>query len=127
GGATKAIEKGYIQKEIQNSAYKHQMEVESLDRIVVGVNKFKTEETERKELLKVDPIVEKSQRERVKILKEERNDKEVRKALGILKEKAETDDNLMPYIIEAVKTYATLGEICNVLRDVFGEYDQSII
>ena len=127
GGATKAIEKGYIQKEIQNSAYQYQMEVESLDRIVVGVNKFKIEETEKRELLRVDPVVEKAQKERLSIVKEERNNEEVEKALQLLKEKANTDENLMPFIIEAVKTYATLGEICNVLRDVFGEYQQAVI
>lgn len=127
GGATKAIEKGYIQKEIQNSAYKYQMEVESLDRIVVGVNKFKVEETEKRELLRVDPIVEKSQRERLSIVRAERNNEDVEKALVILKEKAQTDENLMPFILDAVKTYATLGEICNVLRYVFGEYQQAVI
>lgn len=127
GGATKAIEKGYIQKEIQNSAYKYQMEVESLDRIVVGVNKYKTEETEKRELLKVDPIVEKAQKERLAIVKSERDNDEVEKALKLLEEKAKTDENLMPFIVEAVKTYATLGEICNVLRDVFGEYQQTVI
>ena len=127
GGATKAIEKGYIQKEIQNSAYQYQMEIESLDRIVVGVNKFQKEETEKRELLRVDPIVEKAQKERLAIVKEERNNEEVEKSLVLLKEKAETEENLMPYIVEAVKTYATLGEICNVLRDVFGEYQQTVI
>ena len=127
GGATKAIEKGYIQKEIQNSAYQYQMEVESLDRIVVGVNKFKIEETEKRELLRVDPVVEKAQKERLAIVKSERDNEEVEKALKILEEKAATDENLMPYIVEAVKTYATLGEICNVLRDVFGEYQQTVI
>ncbi len=127
GGAPKAIEKGYIQKEIQNSAYRHQMEVESLEKIVVGVNKFQTEETEKKELLKVDPEVEKNQKEKLIALKGERDNEAVENTLEILREKANTDENLMPYILEAVKAYATLGEICNVLRDVFGEYQQSII
>ncbi|HZK33548.1 MAG TPA: methylmalonyl-CoA mutase family protein [Tissierellaceae bacterium] len=127
GGATKAIEKGYIQKEIQNSAYRHQMEVESLDTIVVGVNKFQTEETEKKELLKVDPEVEKNQKEKIRKLKSERNNEKVKETLAILKEKAKTDENLMPYILDAVKEYATLGEICNELRDVFGEYQQTVI
>ena len=127
GGATKAIEKGYIQKEIQNSAYRHQMEVESLDTIVVGVNKFQTEETEKKELLKVDPEVEKNQKEKIRKLKSERNNEKVKETLATLKEKAKTDENLMPYILDAVKEYATLGEICNELRDVFGEYQQTVI
>lgn len=127
GGATKAIEKGYIQKEIQNSAYRHQMEVESLDKIVVGVNKFQTEESEKKELLKVDPAVEQNQRGKLIRLKEERDNGAVDRSLELLKEKAKTDENLMPYILESVKEYATLGEICDVLRDVFGEYQQTII
>lgn len=127
GGAPKAIEKGYIQKEIQNSAYRYQMEVESLDKIVVGVNKFQIEETDKKELLKVDPVVEKNQREKLETLRSERDNEKVKETLEILKEKANTDENLMPYILEAVRTYATLGEICNVLRDVFGEYQQSVI
>ncbi|MBU5425511.1 methylmalonyl-CoA mutase family protein [Tissierella pigra] len=127
GGAPKAIEKGYIQKEIQNAAYRYQMEVESLDRIVVGVNKFKIEETDKKELLKVDKTVEISQKEKLKVLRSERNNEDVEKALNTLKEKANTQENLMPFILDAVKTYATLGEICNVLREVFGEYQQSVI
>lgn len=127
GGAPKAIEKGYIQKEIQNSAYRHQMEVESLEKIVVGVNKFQTVETEKRKLLKVDPAAEKKQKEKLIKLKAERDSGAVEKALEILREKANTGENLMPYILEAVKTYATLGEICNVLRDIFGEYQQSVI
>lgn len=127
GGAPKAIEKGYIQKEIQNAAYRYQMEVESLDRIVVGVNKFQIEETDKKELLKVDKTVEINQREKLKALRAERNNGEVERALSVLREKANTDENLMPFILDAVRTYATLGEICNVLREVFGEYQQSVI
>lgn len=127
GGAPKAIEKGYIQKEIQNAAYRYQMEVESLERIVVGVNKFQIEETDKKELLKVDRAVEINQREKLKDLRSERNNEEVKRTLGVLKEKAGTDENLMPFILDAVKEYATLGEICNVLREVFGEYEQSVI
>ncbi|MDU5082369.1 methylmalonyl-CoA mutase family protein [uncultured Tissierella sp.] len=127
GGAPKAIEKGYIQKEIQNAAYRYQMEVESLDRIVVGVNKFQIEETDKKELLKVDRTVEINQREKLKTLRAERNNEEVERALSTLKEKANTEENLMPFILNAVKAYATLGEICNVLRQVFGEYQQSVI
>lgn len=127
GGAPKAIEKGYIQKEIQNAAYRYQMEVESLDRIVVGVNKFHIEESEKKELLKVDKTVEINQREKLADLRKERDNKEVERTLGVLKEKAETEENLMPYILDAVKAYGTLGEIADVLREVFGEYEQSVI
>src|SRR5690554_1633394 len=101
GGAPKAIEKGYIQKEIQNAAYRYQMEVESQERIVVGVNKFQIEETDKKEILKVDRTVEFSQKEKLAKLREERNNEEVERALKLLKEKAETDENLMPYILDA--------------------------
>ena len=127
GGAIKAIESGYIQKEIQDAAYNYQMEIESGKRIVVGVNKFQIEEEGHKDILRVDPEVERLQREKLKALKEERNNKLVEDVLMKLKEKANTSENLMPYILDAVKAYATLGEICGVLREVFGEYEQSII
>lgn len=127
GGAPKAIEKGYIQKEIQNSAYNYQMEIESGERTVVGVNKFQIEEDYHKDILKVDPEVERLQREKLRTLKEERDNEEVENRLEELKNAADTDKNLMPYILEAVKVYATLGEICGVLREVFGEYQQSVI
>jgi methylmalonyl-CoA mutase N-terminal domain/subunit len=127
GGATKAIEKGFIQKEIQNSAYKYQMQVESLEQIVVGVNKFQVKETEHRELLRVDPHVEILQRKKLQKLRETRDNEAVNRTLKTLKAKAETDENLMPYIIDAVKVYATLGEICGELREVFGEYEQTVI
>src|SRR5699024_2414084 len=127
GGAPKAIEKGYIQQEIQNSAYRYQMEVESQERIVVGMNKFQIEEKAHKDLLKVDPEVERLQREKLAKLKSERNNEDVQSKLKELENAAKTDVNLMPYIIEAVKAYSTLGEICDVLRGVFGEYEQSVI
>jgi len=128
GGAVSAIEKGYIQKEIQDSAYKYQMEVESGEKIVVGVNKFQIEEDTHKDILKVDPEVERVQRENLIQLRKERNNEEVNNKLEALRGAAkDSSANLMPYILDAVKTYATLGEICDVLRDVFGEYQQSII
>ncbi|HLR34696.1 MAG TPA: methylmalonyl-CoA mutase family protein [Tissierellales bacterium] len=127
GGAPQAIDKGYIQKEIQNSAYKYQMEVESEERIVVGVNKFQVEEEQKEDILRVDPEVERLQVEKISKLKAERNNDEVEKTLLSLKEAAKTDENLMPYILDAVKSYATLGEICGVLREEFGEYEQSVI
>ena len=127
GGAPRAIEKGYIQQEIQNSAYRYQMEVEKQERIVVGMNKFQIDEEEHKDLLRVDPEVERLQKEKLQTLKAERNNEEVENKLNELKDAAKTDANLMPYILEAVKVYGTLGEICNVLREVFGEYEQSVI
>jgi methylmalonyl-CoA mutase N-terminal domain/subunit len=127
GGAPKAIANGYVQKEIQNAAYQHQMLVEEGKRIVVGVNKFVVEEEPHRDILKVDPAVEVSQKEKLAKLRSERDNEEVINTLAKLKEKAYTDENLMPYILDAVKAYATLGEICNVLREVFGEYNQSVI
>ncbi len=127
GGAAKAIDNGYIQKEIQDSAYKYQKEIESGDRIVVGMNKFKTEEKAPKGLLKVDPIVGELQKKKLAELRKERDNNKVGKTLEELRKAAKGDDNLMPLILDAVKAYATLGEICGVLREVFGEYQQSIV
>lgn len=127
GGTTKAIEKGYIQKEIQDSAFTYQKEIESLDRIIVGVNKFQFEEERMTGLLRVDPAVGVFQKEKIDRLKSERDGAKVEATLKALKEAAEGTDNLMPYILEAVKAYATLGEICDTLRSVFKEYKQSII
>ena len=127
GGAAKAIDRGYVQKEIQDSAYKYQKEIESGDRIVVGVNKFQVEESSPKGLLKVDPKVGEMQKKKLVELRSTRNNEKVNAALETLKNAAAGDDNLMPLILDAVKEYATLGEICGVLREVFGEYQQSIV
>jgi len=122
GGAVKAIEHGYIQQEIADSAYKYQMGVESGENIVVGVNKFSAEEQPPKNLLRIDDEVETRQIERLNMVKEQRDNQAVEKALEELKKAAQGTENLMPYILTAVKEYATLGEISDVLRDVFGEY-----
>ena len=103
------------------------MQVESLDQIVVGVNKFQVKETEKRELLRVNPEVEVFQKKKLEDLRASRDNDAVDKTLARLKEKAQTDENLMPYIIDAVKEYATLGEICDELREVFGEYEQTVI
>jgi len=126
GGAPKAIEKGYIQQEIQDSAYNYQKEIESGKRIIVGVNKFKIQETPPKDLLKVDPRVGELQAKKLKQLKENRDNLRVKQTLEALREAAKGQTNLVPPIIECVKSYATLGEICDVLREVFGEYKPSI-
>ena len=126
GGAPKAIEQGFMQQEIQNSAYNYQMAVESGRRTVVGVNKFQIEEESPKGLLKVDPTVGKLQKSKIKELKTFRDNLEVNTGLQELKECAKTDENLMPAIIKCVKSYCTLGEICDALRDEFGEYKASI-
>lgn len=122
GGAAAAIEKGYIQREIQDSAYRYQKEIEKDERVVVGVNRFQVDEEPPKDLLRVDPAVRVSQIERLEKLRSERNNDRVQDILSDLRKAAEGDDNLMPVILEAVRAYATLGEICDALRDVFGEY-----
>ncbi|MGE5654388.1 MAG: methylmalonyl-CoA mutase family protein, partial [Bacillota bacterium] len=126
GGAIMAIERGYIQQEIQDSAYRWQQEVESGERVVVGVNKFQVKEEAPKGLLRVDPVVGELQARKLAELKAGRNQDEVDQALAKLKEAAQGTENLMPVIVDAVKAYATLGEICGVLREVFGEYQASV-
>lgn len=126
GGVTEAIEKGFIQWEIQNSAYQYQKDIEEDKRIVVGVNKFKIKEGSPKGLLKVNPKVGCQQIEELKKLKEERDNYKVNKNLKSLEKAAKTDANLMPFMLDCVKAYATLGEICDVLRSVFGEYIESV-
>ncbi|ONN27953.1 methylmalonyl-CoA mutase [Thermosipho affectus] len=128
GGMVKAIETGYVQKEIHESAYKMQLSIENGEEIIVGVNKFQIEEDlSQKEVLKVKPELEEKQKAKLKKLKEKRDNEKVKKALLNVKKAASSDENLMPYIIEAVKSYATVGEISNALRGVFGEYTETII
>jgi len=122
GGATTAIEKGYMQREIVESAYKHQREVESKERVTVGLNQFTTEEEAPMKTLRIAPEVEKKQVNRLKIMKKRRNQEKLKNILGQLSKAAEHDRNLMPVIIKTVKEHATLGEICTVLREVYGEY-----
>jgi len=124
GGAPAAIEQGYIQREIQDSAYQYQREIEKGDRVVVGVNRFQVQEEKPSNLLRVDPAVRVSQIEKLKKLKSERDDSKVKQSLAQLRQAAQGTENLMPPILDAVRGYATLGEICDVLREVFGEYQQ---
>jgi methylmalonyl-CoA mutase N-terminal domain/subunit len=125
GGAVRAIEQGYVQQEIQNAAYRYQMDVEKGDRIVVGLNKFQIKEAPPKGLLRVDPSVGERQVEKLTALKARRDNAAVKAALAALETAAKGEDNLMPPILEAVRKYATLGEVCDVLRGVFGEYRPS--
>jgi methylmalonyl-CoA mutase N-terminal domain/subunit len=127
GGAPAAIEQGYVQKEIQESAYAYQRQIESEERVVVGLNRFQTEEEPLTDLLRVDPSVREAQAAALKALRSDRDGDAVERTLAGLRRAAEGGENLMPPMIEAVKTYATLGEICDVLRDVFGEYRQSAV
>ncbi len=126
GGAVEAIEKGFIQKEIQASAYQYQKDIESQERVVVGVNRFTTSGEPPIDLLKMDPATSQRQVERIKEVRLSRSQSKVAESLQELRRAAKGDDNLMPHILNAVKAYATLGEICGVLRDVFGEYQQQI-
>jgi methylmalonyl-CoA mutase N-terminal domain/subunit len=126
GGSPKAIEKGFIQREIQNSAYQYQKDIEEKKRIVVGVNQFQSEEEPMKDLLKVNPEIEKRQTEKLNKMKKKRNEAKVQKELKLLRKTASSKQNIMPSILNCVKCYATLGEICDELRSVFGEYRESL-
>ncbi len=126
GGAPKAIEKGFIQREIQNSAYQYQKDIEDKKRIIVGVNQFRSEEEPMKDLLKVNPEIEKRQVRKLDEVKKKRKEKEVQEKLKLLREIASSEQNIMPPILDCVRSYATLGEICDQLRAVFGEYKESI-
>lgn len=129
GGMLRAIEKGYVQKQIQDAAYDYQKNVESGENVVVGVNKFQTEEEERDfQLLRVDESVGKMQVEKIRKLKENRDNIAVQNALDEIRNASrDTSENLMPKIIDAVRCYATEGEICGVLREEFGEYTENIV
>jgi methylmalonyl-CoA mutase N-terminal domain/subunit len=122
GGALLAIESGYIQREIQESAYRYQRAVESGAQTVVGVNRFQVAESRKLSLLRVDESVQLSQAQRLRKLRAARDGAAVELSLAALEEAARGDENLMPFILRAVEAYATTGEICNVLRRVFGEY-----
>jgi methylmalonyl-CoA mutase N-terminal domain/subunit len=123
GGAVAAIEKGFMQREITESAYRFQKDLEAKKRIAVGVNDFIGEEEAPIKTLRVDPIVEKTLVERLREIKNKRNQPKVGDALDRLRIAAEREnESLMPHMLNAVKEYATLGEICGTLREVFGEY-----
>ena len=122
GGAVNAVENGYIQQEIANAAYQYQKEVESGERVIVGVNKFAQQKEGITDVLQIDESIRAIQIEKLNKLKAERNNEAVQKSLVALKNAAEGTANLMPYILLAVEEYATLGEIAYTLRDVFGEH-----
>jgi methylmalonyl-CoA mutase N-terminal domain/subunit len=127
GGAIRAIEKGYLQKEIQTSAYRYQKAVESGEKIVIGVNAYTGELAKPRNLLRVNPQVGEQQIKRLQALRNRRDQKKVSQSLMLLKEAAQNDKvNLFPYILDAVKNYATIGEIIDILKDIFGEYKQGI-
>ncbi|OYT49700.1 methylmalonyl-CoA mutase [Thermoplasmatales archaeon ex4484_36] len=127
GGVIPAIEKGFFQREIAESAYRYQQEVERGERVIVGVNRYVMDEEIDIPILRVDEEGERRQIERLRRLKERRDSSKVRESLSRLKRAAEGDENLMPYILDCVKSYATLGETTDVLREVFGVYKEPII
>ncbi len=127
GGMTTAIEQGYVQREIQREAYRTQKEIENNECIIVGLNKFTIKEDAPKNLLRIDRRIQHEQIKRIENLKSRRDNQEVEKNLSELKKACKSNENLMPYIVSAVRVYATLGEICNVMRDIFGEYKENIV
>ncbi len=122
GGGIKAIESGFVQKEIADSAYRYQREIEDKERIIVGLNAFTIQETPFTDILKISPEVERYQKEKLNKVRSQRDSKKIGDSLRRLQEAARGTENLMPYILESVKCYATLGEIADTLREVFGEY-----
>jgi methylmalonyl-CoA mutase, N-terminal domain len=122
GGTLTAIEQGFIQKEIQNSAYRFQKEIESNERVYVGINKYTMEESPPTNLLRVDMKVGEVQVARLQKFRAERDQSKWKKALDQLRAISQTNENVMPAVIEAVKAKATVGEICDVWRDIYGEY-----
>jgi methylmalonyl-CoA mutase N-terminal domain/subunit len=122
GGTLRAIDEGYIQREIQDSAYRFQKEIESNERVYVGINKYTMEEPPPTNLLRVDPKQQEIETKKLKKLRAERDQKVWKAALDGLDKISKTDENIMPAVIEAVKARATVGEICDVWRNIWGEY-----
>jgi methylmalonyl-CoA mutase N-terminal domain/subunit len=127
GGVVPAIEAGYFQQEIAQSAYRYQRDIDTGQRIIVGVNEYRLDEPVAIPLLEMDPEGYQLQVNRLNKLREERDHQSVERALKAMRKAAQGDENLMPYILDAVRAYATLGETCGVLRDIFGEYREPLI
>jgi len=126
GGTLHAIESGYIQREIQQAAYEYQRGIETNDEIVVGINRFQSDENAKIKTLRVDPSVEEGQVARVRALRERRDSTIAEAALVRLEESARGSENVLPRILECVEAYATVGEISNRLRRVWGEYREAV-
>ena len=122
GGMRKAIEDQWVQRQIQDVAFERQREQEEEERVIVGVNKYQVDEEQEVDIEEVSAEEERRQKENVAAVREERDDADVEQRLDALREAARGDENLMPYIIDAVKAYATTGEVCDAMRDVFGEH-----
>ena len=122
GGALKAIEKGFFQSEIRQNAYRLKKEVDDNERVLVGVNKFDDKSNKKQDLLRVTDSLGRKQEKVIKELRKSRDEKKTQYALSKMQKAAESDKNLMPFIIDAVQAYATTGEISNTFREVFGQY-----
>ncbi len=127
GGVPRAIESGFIQREIQQAAYEYQRAVEADERVIVGINSYASDELASLPILRIDPEIERAQVERLRSLRARRDPAEVETALRQVETAARTQANLMPAILNAVKAYATVGEIASTLRKVFGEYQESVV
>ena len=127
GGATAAIEKGYFQNEIYKEAYRHQKEIEKKDRILIGANAHHSDEVASIRVAETDSKTEKDQVERLHRLKGERDTAKAKEALSLLKKAAIESENVIPAMCDAVKAYVTIGEICQSLKDIFGEYKSSSV
>ncbi|HXZ79334.1 MAG TPA: methylmalonyl-CoA mutase family protein [Terriglobales bacterium] len=127
GGMLKAIERGFVQQEIQNASYDYQQSVEHLEQVVVGVNRFRLEEEIPVPILRIDESLERSQVERVRALRARRDVGPWKQSLTAVEEAARSGENLLPHILRAVENYATVGEISDTLRKVFGEYKEAVV
>ena len=127
GGMLRAIESGFVQTEIQKAAYEYQRAVETKEQVVVGVNDFIAEEERVIPTLRIDPQIEREQIQRLQALRAKRDGNKTKEAIGDLERRAATNENLLPAILQAVEAYATVGEISDALRRVFGEYHESVV
>lgn len=127
GGMLKAIERGYVQQEIQNAAYEYQKAVETGEATVVGVNRFAQESEKQVPIQRIDESLERNQVERVRALRGKRNAGRWKQAMEAVRDAAGSSENLMPRILTAVEAYATVGEISDAMRGVFGEYQEAVV
>jgi methylmalonyl-CoA mutase N-terminal domain/subunit len=127
GGMLSAIDSGYVQTEIQQAAFDYQRAVESKEQIVVGVNEFEAEEERQIPTLRIDPALEREQVARLRALRAKRDSAKTTATLSELERRARTEENLLPAILAAVENFATVGEISDALRRVFGEYQESVV
>ena len=127
GGIVASIQNGWIQREIQESAFKYQKEIDEGSKKIIGLNCFNKDDDFDVPLTKINPEIEREQRRRLKRLKKTRNNKKTIDSLKSLSDAAKNDGNLIPYILNAAKSHATLGEISDELRNVFGIYKEQVV